>query len=70
MCSSTVSVADLPATHSIGSVLRTRKTDGRISHGCAAVHSVVNGQLTRVCGAARKLRSITQGRPASCQEGL
>ena len=30
-----------PTTRSIGSVLRTRKTEGRISQGCAAVHSVV-----------------------------
>ena len=66
MCPSTVSVADLPATHSIGSVLLTRKTDGRISQGCAAVHSVVNGQLTGVCGAARLVwcnqwRLVTKG---------
>ena len=49
--------------------LRTRKTDGRISQGCAAVHSVVHDQLTGVCGAARVLRSMTEGRPTSGHEG-
>ena len=49
--------------------LHTRKTDGRISQGCAAVHSVVHDQLTGVCGAARMVKSMTQGRPASCHEG-
>ena len=49
--------------------MRTRKTDGRISQGCAAVYSVVHDQLTGVCGAARVLRSMTEGRPACCQEG-
>ena len=52
-----------------GSVMRTRKKEGRISQGCAAVHSVVHDQLTGVCGAARVLRSMTRGRPASCHEG-
>ena len=49
--------------------LRTRKTDGRTSQGYAAVHSVVLDQLTGVCGAARVVKSMTEGRPASCHEG-
>jgi len=44
----TVSVADLPATHPIGPVLRTRKTNGRIYQGCAAVHLVVHEWQSKV----------------------